>query len=876
MRIIRDDFDQLVESFGASRRVVTRLRALARRGVFVSETVIEFATDEDGKPLQRLLLAKKLLDVAAKLDEDKLAKLAGEQSPQFFDENPLSVRAFPDGLVICLEEEADAEPETTTAEDEQTALAAIPEGRATSVIAKDEARRLLTSDEVSRLKMDLVTSSEPGRRLEAVRKLYLSELPRADKLKLFLTALRDRDADVRAEAARALGGLGLEGALTENLAKAARGATDERVVAVTNLNRVMEKVDPAQRQLALGLLIEFVTPSEEREVVQASLGVLATRIPAQDSGARLASHLHKQMIELLQVRYHVYEDACRKVYNTLFEHDRPGMSKRLTATVDEVSQPELRFFALSLITEHDLESASAPPVVKQLIEGLTTGSELDRNFQACGAALTRLGEKAVDGLLEALQSANDTAKGRIIDLLGHMLRKGAQTDYPVSKDSAARIAESFLSLYHEAAPDVCTALLESGFFEHPALTDEARRDAAEAFLESLHEFRFDRQVELVHAALERCGHVAVAPLRRAMVESGHDVTRATAARLLPEVIEHDEAITRDELETTVQEIREITDAEESDFPDRGDLYIALGRIGGHAGVPAKLAEELSSTLRERLGRSSNTYAILEGLGHLAAGRNLPRDERLEVGYLLLRVLKRGLPGMSGRIRKNEEGEEVLHFGRETTAYTDMIPRILEGLGRMINAEETPDALFEAITQDLIKLWKEIIDYQRIWAPAATMTLSRLLGQIALGERTGRRMANDIADLLSRKLILMPVMRVMSELMLQDQDSERMDHIAQKVFGELMKRLGEEPPPEATERRAILQALTSIAQRRRVGENERDIVHARKVIIEALFDAMRDRIGHAREMLQQLSETSTLSETMRNDIARRLKPAARRG
>lgn len=872
MRIIRDEFDKLVDSFGASRRVATRLGALAREGLHVSETLLEFALDDDGKPLNKLLLSKPLLDSAATLDQSALEPLLAKQGSSFFEENPVAVREIAGTRVLCLaEESADAEAAPAT----ESNLSVLPEGRITSVIDKNEARKLLSSDDISRLKLDLVTSSDTGRRLEAVRKLYLTELPPDEKLKLFMAALRDREAEVRAEAARALGGLGLDATLTENLAKAARGANDERVVAITNVGRVLRKLDDAQRRLGLGLLIEFVKPSEEREVVLASMGVLAGELSGVDGAIELAPRLHKQLIELLQVRFSHYEDAARKVYGSLFAGDKSAVSSLLVASVEDVGQSDLRFFILSLITEHDLASASAPAVIAQLIDGLCHGSELDRNFQACSAALNRLGEKAVPGLLDTLAASDDAARQRVIDLLGHLLRGGG-TDFPLSDATAAGVTETLLSLYSEASPEVCTALLESGFYLHSSLNAEARGKAAEVFLESLHEFRFERQLELVHAALEGCGHVAIEPLRRAMLESAYDVTRLSAARLLPQITERAADIPTDVLLTLLQSVRGLTDTEESEFPDRGALYIALGRVGAHSNVPADKANEVSEVMRDRLGRTSNVYDIFEGLGYLASGENLSREERLEVGYLLLSVLKKGLPDASGRMLKNEEGEDVLHFGRETTAYTDMIPRILEGLGRMITAKQTPDVLFQRIAEDLIKLWTDITEYKLIWAPAATMTLARLLGSVALGDRRSARMADDIADLLARKLILLPVMQVISEVVITGQDSERMDLIAMRVFNELTKRLNEEPPPELTERRQILETMTAIAQREKIGERDKEMDHVRRVVIESLFEALRDRIFQARPLLEQLAASERLSDTLRADINRRLKPAARRG
>lgn len=869
MRIIRDNFDNAADKYGASRRLAARLNALARRGVLISETLLEFATEDEGKPLRELLLSKPLLDAAESLDAASLTKLA---KGAFFKEHPLALAADGESRVLCLEEEAEDEPEARTIESRDLAVA---DGSALALINRGDARRMLDDDELARLKLDLLTSSEAGRRLEAVRKLFIGELDADEKVRLFLAGLRDRDADVRAEAARALGGLGLDGALTENLAKASRGSTPERVVAITNLARILPRLDAQQQRLGIALLVEFLSASEEAEVVHAAIGVLVTRLEGAEAEGELVPGIHKKLIELLEIKLALFEDAARKLYATLFKHDRKQVSRLLALSIEEASQPPLRAFMLSLITEHDLASAAAPAVVAQLIEGLATGNELDRNYQACTAALSRLGEKAVEGLIAALQTSGNAGKERIVDLLGHLLRGGAKTEYPVSAQSAARIARACLDLYGESGAEVQTALLESGFYEHPSLNEASREEAVRAFIDSLHEFRFERQIELVQTALVRCGRAAIQPLASAMLHSGHDVTRLSAAKLLPEIVQHEPGLDEATILKLLSNLRDLIDGEDADFPDSGPLYIALGRLSAHPATPQATADDLAQRLRERLGKSSNAYDILEALGWLAAGESLSRAERLETGYLLLNVLKKGVPGMSGRMKKNTEGEMVLHFGRETTAYTDMIPRILEGLGRMIKAQATPDVLFEAIAAELMKLWDEISDYRRIWAPAATITLARLLGEIALGERRKDSMADEIAELLSRRLILLPVMQVLSRLAIVQRDSERMDLIAHRAFNELAKRLNEEPLPEITERRQILETMAAISKRARIGEREKDIEHARGLVIEAAFDAMRDKMFQARLILQDLASAENFSDRMRADITRRLKPGSQR-
>jgi len=862
VRIVESNFDSLVESLGASRRLATRIGALARAGLYVTETLVELAVDEDGKPLNTLLLSKPLLDAAADLDAKALAKLA---KPKWFKDNPIALVTRDGRRVLCLAEEAQEESPPAS----QRNLATISSG-GNGIIAPQEAAKLLSADELPRLKMDLVTSADTGRRLEAVRKLFLSNLPPEDKSSLFLTALRDREADVRAEAARALGAMGLDPALTDNLARAASASSAERVVAVTNLGQVLPRLEPAQQQLAAGALLELLNPAEERDVVLAVLGLLATRLPALTGAATLIPRLHGQVVALLQVQFPRFEDAARKLYDALFKLDRDRVSALLGRTVDEIAQENLRFLALGLITQHDMKAAASPTVIAQLVNGLCTGSELDRNYQACAAALAQLGDAAMAALLQSLRGADDTGRRRIIDLFGHLLR-GVDVK-PVSDKHAVAAADALLDLYPSLNAEIRVAVLESQVFANPAIGEDSRLAIVGALIGSLHEFRFERQIELVQLALAQCGHAALGPLRDAMLNSGHDVTRLSAVLLLPRITEAEPGIAATELQKLVADLREIADAEETDFPDRGPLFLALGRIAAHANYPAAAADELARHLRDILGRTSAVYDVLEGLGYLAAGANLSSMERLESGYLLLNVLKKGVPGPTARVHKNADGEEVLHFGRETTAYTDMIPRILEGLGRMLDAPGTPGALFTRITRELIEIWTQITDYKRIWAPAATMTLANLLGQIAIGTRRPDEMVEEIAELLSRRLILLPVLQVISQIAAARPVSAGMDKLAARIFGELNKRLNGEPPPEFTERRQLLQTMTALVQRPKLGDRDKEIEQARLVVVEALFDAMRGKVMVARGLLETLAKSEHVSEPMRADIARRLKPA----
>jgi hypothetical protein len=865
MRIIEEDFDSIVQRFGASRRFVTRVGALARKGLLLSESLVEFSCDEDGKPLEDLLLAKALLDGADALDAKALKALATKQDKDFFAENPLALHKHGDKRVLCLAEESD---ENAPPPEPANALIATAQGGIAALIGAPEAAKLLGADEVARLKLDLLTSADQGKRLEAVRKLWLAKLTPAEKLQLFLAALRDKDSEVRAEAARALGALGLDAALTDNVAKASAGNLAERVVAISNMGQIFGRLDGAQQKLALSVAAGFLRSSEPRELVLACLGLLSVKLGETAELGDFGLTLHKQLFEMAQVQLAVYEDAMRGVYEALYKLDRKLATKLLITAVEESSQSALQFFALGLICRFDLEGAAEPRVMARLVVGVQTGSDLDRNYQTCVGALNALKERAVPTIVAALPKADDLGQARIIGLLGHMMRSGE-----LPREAGKQAAQACLEAYPAASVSVRVVLLESGFFEHDYLGEDEKRVAAENFMADLHTFRFERQIELLQNALRRCGRAAIAPLTRGIMESSYDITRLTAAALLPDVVEHDKKIARKELQKLIDQLRKLIEVEENTFPNRGPLYIALARIASHKQVPSDEAGEIGKLLRAHVGKTSAVYDVIDAMGYLAAGESLDGRERIEIGHLLLSFLKRALPTVGGSMKKNAQGEDVLEFGRETTAYTDMVPRVLDGLGRLLQAAATPKALYSKVLADLTQLWRAVTDYKMIWAPASVITLGRLLGEVALSGREKEAVVDDIAELLARRVHLLPIMQVLGRLASINEGSERLDRILQNVMTELLRRLSAEQEPEIVERRQILETMFQIAGRKRIGEKPIDAEAARRNVVEALFDAMKERtLSHlARGWLEQLASAKHLSENQRADIKRRMKP-----
>lgn len=84
----------------------------------------------------------------------------------------------------------------------------------------------------------------------------------------------------------------------------------------------------------------------------------------------------------------------REVYGALYSIDRKLVTRLLAQAGEESSQSALQFFALGLICRFDLEGASDEGVLRRLVAGIQSGSDLDRNYQTCMGALNSLEGKS--------------------------------------------------------------------------------------------------------------------------------------------------------------------------------------------------------------------------------------------------------------------------------------------------------------------------------------------------------------------------------------------------------------------------------------------------------------------------------------------------
>ncbi len=189
------------ERFGLSDRLAVRLAALLAYKVDLTAAAIECLRDSE--PLQHVLLHPRLFEATKSLDTESLKSLAlpGEQLPASF-----VVCEAGGWKTIALEEELLAEQSEPEAPEAPQLPALTQRGQ---VLHASEIHELFTRRDIAELELTLRTSADPKEKVTAIRRLALSPAADREKMALFASALMDREAEVRSEAAQALASLGL-------------------------------------------------------------------------------------------------------------------------------------------------------------------------------------------------------------------------------------------------------------------------------------------------------------------------------------------------------------------------------------------------------------------------------------------------------------------------------------------------------------------------------------------------------------------------------------------------------------------------------------------------------------------------------------------
>lgn len=866
---------------GLPKRLSVRLAALARAGLGISEVLLELlAEGDESKPLRNLMLTPGLVELASSLNQERLlALVAAIPSGTYFEANPLQLIEANGLRCIALAEEEpelsgdlpDQTPnaEETTSQASGRELAAMDaKGPAIPALSRADASHVFGADQLAAIKLTLATSTSSDAKVEAVRKLWLSPISAEEKVVIFLLALRDSDRKVRAEAARGLGTLGLDGRVAENLARACSAIEAERIVAVSNLAHMLQRAADREVTLAIAVLAGLLDSSEPLNLSAQAISLLKDVLPPKASASPdLVRDVHHRLQNLLLVLRIETLQPARRLYEGLLNAAPQSVAKLMRESLDEVSPRHLRSFYLSLIATSGTSIAREPDTVSMLVQAMLDGDELDPSHYALGQGIRLLGPEVLPTLLQDFRGMTERKRIRLIGTFSDLFQNAG-----LEESQASAVVSEVLDAFSTGGPDLRRAVYESPLLRSPALKPDVRARAAKLLLADIHMHELEVQRDVVSGAVVNLGGPAWSSVLDVVLTGTRQVTVETACDILGMLVdrhpESDEVV--DGVQGALPDL--LAALEQPHYPARGALYRAVARVAGHRNVSRAEAVALVDLMLERAGTTSSVYDIVEGLGWLAAADSIGEDRRMELCHTLLGFLQLDLPKLSGRTRMVAE-EQVIEFGRETTAYTDLIPRLLEAMGRVLERPRVSTALWNRIVEVLRSLFSRAATYEIVWAPAATLTLAQILGRAAASPNADSRLREDLTELLLLKAGVTPIVQVLGQMCMTEL-TPRMDLLAGEVFDRLIGNLESEETPEPAERRELLRSLAGLLRRDRIGDDAELDRRIRRRILDHLAAGLRDKLPGVGEIVKLVVDQGQLNESDRDELAAWLEKSSR--
>jgi len=847
--------EQIVDRFGLSPRLAARVCALRAKGLGVSPGFLESV--RPGCPAERLLLRTDLLRNASRMTPERFGRLAGEI---FGSDQPPVLAVNPDGSrVIALSDQVEhRQVEVVKAEDAVAVFS--PVGTGLKVIGEEETRKLFTPEEVSRLKIVILTSADPAEKIEAIRRLALSPLNPTDKGMVLIHALADSDAAVRVEAADALSALGL----TPGIASAARslgeGNLKQRIRAAERMGALAEQVGESEISVILTMLAGAINSEESDEVkttlIRSFKGACGVVARSRAYAAEMVRLLVRQLEGAPEVLY-------RPVREILGEVGRraPGvMTELIIQELMVVKAPPLRWLLFGVLATFPVPQEHRAQLARMGVADLEASDTPEEDCKGIGGMLCDWGVEAVKPLLAALPESGDAQKIYIVRLIDEIVcHRGGD-------DAAQESAAALLDLLRVSNKHVRVPIIETRVITHPKLSDALKARMARELLDSITDFANPRMKDVIEADAVRLGKAALEAARGVLIEEDDHARRQSACRVMAEIVEACKGAAKrrrladDMLAVCVEEW-------EKREEKKGYLAETIARISVCSSAPPEQLTEIAADFKDVVFNIPEPSGVLLALGHISASSKLDIKSRFDIAQTLFELLDATLPELTDKVLASTTNDDdvVYHFGSEVTAYTEMIPACLEGLEKIYFGTRAK-SLRARIADFLIEKWNETSNWTTIWGPDALELLMHALSRIARDDSTNPDCRGKIVEALGEHLDFMPVVEEIGAILAADQSLPRIGAAACEIGSKLLQRASrhreDQPGP-------LLKAIGAIAARTSLGKDPEKARKLRERTLQMLYSGVKEGLPEAVEALRRMKDCPALPAATREEIGVRV-------
>ncbi|MCD4657479.1 MAG: hypothetical protein K8S87_08025, partial [Planctomycetes bacterium] len=789
IKFVAMSVDMLKQKYHLSSRIALRINALMMKKIGLSEAIIEMINEI--KVLEKFLLDKRLLVESPSINHEKFNIIISEyNSDDEFDSLSVNLFENPQGIkIVCLEDEISLEnmnlDEKNVADDSkypnsenfEFALSTTNQSELKALVEPEEVNAVFSKEEIAKLKVLILTSTHPDEKIEALRKMMLIELEPEIKGGILLQALQDDNSTVRSEAAKGLKILGLSESVTDAIMKISSGSKSEQLIVIESMKEFAKQARVGEQEVLFAVMLGTLRTSKDMILLRRILDTLIVLIPLLTAHSEPLLDLDRQLSRILLSYFKELNTEVYRIYKSISVLNLPEFKDAIIDRYKNlpINNP-VRNFYLSLIGEFFIDDDELIQLcVSEMVEVAATGDELDASTARLSSSLRIYGEKAVPHIVEKLCKATDESKVSILIMLSRF-SKGID----LSSDSINEIVRAYTEIYPASSISVRLTILESPFSTHEKISEFAGGKFAKVIIDDIHEHKLERNLEILLATLRKLKFKILDVLENAIENAKYIITRLKSAEVIGRIgefigdeisdyfKEHTE-ISRQEYDSKLPEFIDEKDrnkllhalnklvscSNDDSFPDKSPVFISIGKLIYSTAPDREKTSELSEMLLDNL-RSSYAYSIIEALSYLASAPQSTMNIQAEILMLFLLLLDQQYPENLSRKKMTPDGP-VYEMSYETTAYTELIPRVLKGLKNLALAPASESSITERILDRLLLLWDDLAEYRIIWGSQNVVDLAKYLMNIGLSNRISQSRKLSIIDALMKRVSVLTVM-----------------------------------------------------------------------------------------------------------------------
>ena len=842
IRPARATRDELVSKYGLSERLAVRIQALASKGLGVTGAVLEEAARLPA--VADAILSPEILERGGELDTAALQRIGpGGKSLAVVDQ------------VLCLQEEVQAEEPAPGKKKQALSVRRRDSAMTPSAgaLGADEVRRAFPADEIARLKLVLLTAVDPAAKVESLRRLALAPVPNEEKGVLALRAIADPSPDVRREAAQVLERIGLDPELAEALRSATTGTARQKEVALRRIAQVGRSAGPTEQSVALAALVSALEFEKEPEVLKEILAALSAFSGPIASRPEMVAALARQLVRLLAESFPAISSQARILLDDMGSLRKPDVPAILWKEVEGVGDRRLRTFFLEALFAHPLPKELDRTLCRLAAEDLSVRPLEDLESRRLADALRLRGNIALEALLEAVPSLKEEARVLLLPVLDTVA---------VGPDIHARLrnrtAEYFLQALREGSRPLRTGILEARLVAHPDLDAALKRKFAADFIANLHAYKAPRMHDLTAGAIRRIGLAAEESLVQAIRKSSHAEELDLSARLLAEIAGEE----KEDADAVARIVGFLRSDEVGQRLGFGPAVRSSGRAAGSTAAPAELVASLLVEYGARLGNNPYGTDLVAALGWLASSPSADPARASDVALKYMDLLDSPMPDVQMDQTRNDEGVHLI-LGVQTGVYTELIPELVAGLRRILQAGRLAPGVRSRIVERLCIRYAAVAEYREVWAPGNIAELGELLGAAASSPGIDPASRHRLIQALRANLRNLGTVRVLAEVFSRsDEDEKHYLDTLEEFAGEVLSYLDRPEYREREDQRILVEALGRVAGNRRLAGDRAESERRRERIVDLLLEHA-SWLREARPLLRVLGENANVPKALRS-------------